>query len=191
MCEKATLLIERGLQHYRSAVNGHALLAAFRADPRDLHLLRVGMGGLTGVMGNIDGSTGAPSMAFHSDPAALHWDAWSGDYGVSFQFAARAHGAYVVLDPQLGWLCYLCDFRGASGAGGAADAASLEPPAGDDDAGWPWFPETPVASGTQGTSQDTQRWSSMELVPRDAFRRRLQRRGVSSTTGTTRASEVA
>jgi hypothetical protein len=23
-----------------------------------------------------------------------------------------AHGAYVVLDPDLGWLCYLCDFRG-------------------------------------------------------------------------------
>jgi hypothetical protein len=34
----------------RSAVNGHALLEAFRVAPTDLHLLRVAAGGLAGVM---------------------------------------------------------------------------------------------------------------------------------------------
>ena len=38
------------LRSDRSAVNGHALLEAFRAAPTDLHLLRVAAGGLAGVM---------------------------------------------------------------------------------------------------------------------------------------------
>lgn len=49
------------------------MLAAYRRDPDQLHLLRLGIGAITGGLANIN-SEGAASMAFHSDPALLRHD---------------------------------------------------------------------------------------------------------------------
>lgn len=66
-------------------------------------------------------------MGFHLSPANLKFDEYSGDWGVGFFGAARHAGAFLVEDPELGQLCFLCDVAddgnngaGAEGAGGGA-----------------------------------------------------------------------
>ncbi|KAK9810984.1 hypothetical protein WJX73_003381 [Symbiochloris irregularis] len=74
---------ERPLTHYRAGLNAIPVLEAYLADPDDLHLLLTGIGGMAGGLTNID-LQGATSMGFHSDPALLQHDPYSGDYGIGF-----------------------------------------------------------------------------------------------------------
>lgn len=64
-------------------------------------MLRVGYGGLTGALSNINGE-GFASASFHSWPDMLKWDAYSGDYGPGFVGLALGSGTYLVHDQDLG-----------------------------------------------------------------------------------------
>ena len=95
--------IERQIHHYGSTLNAVPLFDAFRADPRNLRLLRVAYGGLLGGITNID-QEGFGSAAFHSAPDQMRWDPYSGDYGMGFFGHAYAAATYLVRDPTFGWL---------------------------------------------------------------------------------------
>src|SRR5262249_11392194 len=43
------------------------------------------------------------SVAFHSFPATLKWDPYSGDYGPNFFGHAFNAATYVIKDPEVGW----------------------------------------------------------------------------------------
>lgn len=115
---------EREGGHYRAGLNSIPLAERFRAYPDELYLLEVAMGGMTGVLGNID-ADGAPSMAFHLYPFMLEYDPYSGDHGLGFFGHAMNVGAYAVAHPALGWLCFLCALEPAAPA--AAEAYTLTP----------------------------------------------------------------
>jgi hypothetical protein len=95
--------IERQLHHYGSSNNAIPLFESYREDPSDFHLLQVAYGGLMGSLTNID-SDGFGSAAFHSFPDAMHFDAISGDYGMSFFAHAYSAASYLVDHPQFGWI---------------------------------------------------------------------------------------
>ncbi|KAK0646875.1 hypothetical protein B0T16DRAFT_328617 [Cercophora newfieldiana] len=95
--------IERQIHHYGSALNALVLLSAFRNDPTDLHLLRVGYGGMMAPLSNIN-KEGFASASFHSWPDTLQWDAYSGDYGPGFVGLALGSSTYLVDDPEMGGL---------------------------------------------------------------------------------------
>lgn len=95
--------IERQIHHYGSTLNAVPLFDAYRADPKDFHLLRVAYGGLMGGITNID-QDGFSSAAFHSAPDMMAWDAYSGDYGMGFFGHAYAAATYLVNHPTFGWL---------------------------------------------------------------------------------------
>jgi len=106
--------IERQIHHYGSALNAVPLFDAFRADPADLHLLRVAYGGMMGGITNID-QDGFGSAAFHSYPDMMKWDPLTGDYGMGFFGHAYAAATYAVKDPTFGWLGFGGDVK-ADGA---------------------------------------------------------------------------
>ncbi|GAB1321049.1 hypothetical protein MFIFM68171_11259 [Madurella fahalii] len=91
--------IERQIHHYGSALNALVLLSAFRSDPSDSYLLRVGYGGMTGALSNIN-QEGFASASFHSWPDTLRWDGYSGDYGPGFVGLALGSGTYLVEDVE-------------------------------------------------------------------------------------------
>lgn len=95
--------IERQIHHYGSTLNAVPLFDAYRANPADIHLLRVAYGGLMGGITNID-PAGFSSAAFHSAPDMMAWDAYSGDYGMGFFGHAYAAATYLVNHPTFGWL---------------------------------------------------------------------------------------
>ncbi|MBB4096605.1 DUF5695 domain-containing protein [Sphingomonas kyeonggiensis] len=95
--------IERQIHHYGSTLNAVPLFAAYRQNPKDLHLLRVAYGGMMGGVTNI-AQDGFSSAAFHSWPDMMKWDPISGDYGMGFYGHAVTAGTYLVNDPTLGWL---------------------------------------------------------------------------------------
>jgi len=97
--------IERQLHHYGSALNAGPVLAAFRENPDDLYLLRVGHAGVMGALANITREGFAPA-AFHSYPSTLRIDGISGDYGPGFFGYAMHTGTYVVDDPDFGRLAF-------------------------------------------------------------------------------------
>ena len=97
--------IERQLHHYGSGINAIPVLAAYRENPEDFYLLRVGYGGTMGALTNID-QEGFASAAFHSFPDMLKWDPLSGDYGPNFFGHAINTGTYVVHHPEFGWLAF-------------------------------------------------------------------------------------
>jgi hypothetical protein len=94
--------IERQLHHYGSGLNAIPVLAYYREHPDDDYLLRVGYGGTMGALSNID-QDGFASVAFHSFPATLKWDPYSGDYGPNFFGHAFNAGTYVINHPEFGW----------------------------------------------------------------------------------------
>ena len=100
-----TARIERQIHHYGSTLNAVPLFDAYRANPSDLHLLRVAYGGLLGGITNID-RDGFSSAAFHAWPDMMRWDAYSGDYGMGFYGHAYATATYVLNDPTFGWLSF-------------------------------------------------------------------------------------
>lgn len=97
--------IERQIHHYGSGLNSQVLLGAFRDDPTDSYLLRVGYAGSTGPLSNIN-QDGFPSAAFHSRPETLAWDGITGDYGGGFLGMALNSGTYVAEDSDLGLVAY-------------------------------------------------------------------------------------
>ena len=97
--------IERQLHHYGSGLNAIPVLTAYRDQPEDLYLLRVGYGGLMGPIASID-QEGFASAAFHSFPDTLRWDPISGDYAQNFTGYALNAATYLVKDPEFGWQAF-------------------------------------------------------------------------------------
>ncbi len=107
--------IERQIHHYGSGINSIPVLAQYRDHPDDLYLLRVGYGGSSGALSSI-GQDGFASCAFHSDPAKLRWDNYSGDYGPNFFGHAITVGTYVIDDPEYGWQAFGGNIQPQGGA---------------------------------------------------------------------------
>jgi hypothetical protein len=97
--------IERMIHHYGSGINSIPVLTQYRTHPDDFYLLRVGYGGSSGALSSID-QDGFAACAFHSDPARLRWDTYSGDYGVNFFGHALTAACYIVDHPDFGWLAF-------------------------------------------------------------------------------------
>jgi len=97
--------LERQLHHYGSGLNAIPLLAEYREHPDDFYLLRVGYGGTTGALTDID-EEGFASAAFHGFPDMLKPDPLSGDYGPNFFGYAWNTATYIVDHPQFGWLAF-------------------------------------------------------------------------------------
>ncbi|KFZ24159.1 hypothetical protein V502_01371 [Pseudogymnoascus sp. VKM F-4520 (FW-2644)] len=97
--------IERQLHHYGSGLNSLVLLGAFRSDSSDSYLLRVGYGGTSGPISNIN-EDGFAAASFHSWPDTLKWDGLSGDYGPNFLGLVLGTGTYVVQDSVVGLVAY-------------------------------------------------------------------------------------
>jgi hypothetical protein len=97
--------LERMLHHYGSSLNAIPLLSEYRDHPDDFYLLRAGYAGMTGPLSNID-QDGFPSMAFHSFPDTMAWDARSGDYGLAFYGHAAGSATYLVDHPEFGWSAF-------------------------------------------------------------------------------------
>ncbi|KAE8454351.1 hypothetical protein EG329_005276 [Mollisiaceae sp. DMI_Dod_QoI] len=97
--------IERQIHHYGSGLNALPLLQHFQQNPSDLYSLRVGYGGNSGPMSNID-QEGFASAAFHSWPDTLAWDAYSGDYGPNFLGHVLGAGTYVVDSQEMGLIAF-------------------------------------------------------------------------------------
>jgi hypothetical protein len=97
--------IERQLHHYGSGLNAIPALTQYREQPDDYHLLRIGYGGMMGALSNID-QDGFASVAFHSFPTTLAWDAYTGDYGPNFFGHALETATYVIDHPDFGWVAF-------------------------------------------------------------------------------------
>jgi hypothetical protein len=97
--------VERQLHHYGSGLNAIPVLTAYRNNPADLYLLRVGYGGLMGSISNI-AQDGFGSAAFHSFPSTLKDDGLSGDYGSNFYGYAVNTGTYITRSDEFGWLAF-------------------------------------------------------------------------------------
>ncbi|KAK5174560.1 uncharacterized protein LTR77_001641 [Saxophila tyrrhenica] len=102
--------IERQIHHYGSGLNALPMLDNYRrhADPQSLDAiydLRIGYGGNQGPLTNID-EDGFGSMAFHSYPDTLIWDAYSGDYGPNFLGHVLGAATYLVDHPTFGWVSF-------------------------------------------------------------------------------------
>ena len=100
-----TSRIERQFHHYGSGLNAIPVLAEYRDHPDDYYLLRVGYGGTMGALSNID-RAGFASVAFHSFPSTLKWDAYSGDYGPNFFGHALNTATYIINHPDFGWQAF-------------------------------------------------------------------------------------
>ena len=97
--------VERQIHHYGSGLNAIPVLDNYRENPEDLHLLKVGYGGLLGAVSNIT-EDGFGAAAFHSWPSTLEIDYLSGDYGSNFYGYAINSSAYLVEDTELGYLAF-------------------------------------------------------------------------------------
>jgi hypothetical protein len=97
--------LERQIHHYGSGINAIPVLAAYRDRPDDFYLLRLGYAGTMAPLSNID-PEGFGSAAFHSSPALMKWDAYSGDYGPNFFGHALDTATYLVNHPEFGWLAF-------------------------------------------------------------------------------------
>jgi hypothetical protein len=97
--------LERQLHHYGSGLNAIPVLSAYRANPADLYLLRVGYGGFLGAVANVTQDGFGPS-AFHSFPSTLEIDGYSGDYGPGFLGHTLNAATYITHDSEFGWLAF-------------------------------------------------------------------------------------
>lgn len=93
--------IERQLHHYGSALNAIPVSDAFRDNPDDFYLLRVGHAGAMGALANITQEGFGPA-AFHSYPSTLEIDGITGDYGSGFYGYAVNSGTYITVHPEFG-----------------------------------------------------------------------------------------
>jgi hypothetical protein len=106
--------LERQLHHYGSGINAIPLLAAYRDNPSDFYLLRVGYGGTMGALTDID-QDGFASAAFHAFPDMLKHDPYSGDYGPNFFGHAINTATYIVHHPEFGWLAFGGNIKASGG----------------------------------------------------------------------------
>ena len=90
---------------FAKKLNAIPVLDNYRENPEDLHLLKVGYGGLLGAVSNIT-EDGFGAAAFHSWPSTLEIDYLSGDYGSNFYGYAINSSAYLVEDAELGYLAF-------------------------------------------------------------------------------------
>jgi hypothetical protein len=97
--------LERQIHHYGSGLNAIPVLTAYRNQPNDFYLLRIGYGGLMGAISNVT-RNGFGACAFHAFPETLHIDGYSGDYGPNFLGHVINTGTYVVNHPEFGWLAF-------------------------------------------------------------------------------------
>lgn len=97
--------IERQLHHYGSGINAIPVLDAYRRDPSDLYLLRIGYGGTMGAISGID-QDGFGSAAFHSYPDKMAFDPYTGDYGPNFFGHAWNTATYLTKDAEFGWQAF-------------------------------------------------------------------------------------
>ena len=116
--------------HYRAGLNQIPLAEWYRRHPDDRTALEVSVGAQSGQMGNIDVKSGAPSIYYHAYPHIMEFDAYSGDYGLGFFGSSLEAGATLVVDADLGPLCYLCDLTvkfadAGSGGGGGGSSSSV------------------------------------------------------------------
>lgn len=107
--------IERQLHHYGSALNAIPVLSAYRDNPTDFHLLRVGHAGTLGALANVTEEGFGPG-AFHSFPSTLANDGISGDYGCGFFGYATNAGTYIIKHPTFGWLAFSGNLSEKKGA---------------------------------------------------------------------------
>lgn len=97
--------VERQIHHYGSSLNAIPVLTEYRKKADNLHLLKVGYGGLLGGISNITQDGFGPA-AFHSYPTELRIDYLSGDYGSGFYGYAVNSASYITEDEDLGWLVF-------------------------------------------------------------------------------------
>jgi len=97
--------IERQLHHYGSGLNAIPVLAAYRNNPDDFYLLRVGHAGSMGPLANITEDGFGPA-AFHSYPSTLDIDGYAGDYGSGFYGYAVNSATYICNHPEFGWVAF-------------------------------------------------------------------------------------
>ncbi len=97
--------IERQLHHYGSALNSIPVLAAYKENPLDFYLLRVGHAGAMGALANVTQDGFGPA-AFHSYPSTLAIDGYVGDYGSGFYGYTVNSSTYIVKHPEFGWLAF-------------------------------------------------------------------------------------
>ncbi|MBI1332025.1 MAG: hypothetical protein GC165_04005 [Armatimonadetes bacterium] len=97
--------IERQLHHYGSGLNAIPMLTEYREHPDDYHLLFAGYGGAMGSLSNIS-KEGCASVAFHSFPSTLKWDAYTGDYGPNFLGHSLNAATYLIDHPDFGWQAF-------------------------------------------------------------------------------------
>lgn len=97
--------IERMIHHYGSELNAIPVLHAYRQNPDNFYLLKVGYGGYLGGISNIEDDGFAP-VAFHAYPVTLANDGYSGDYGSGFFGYAINSATYLVKHKQFGWLTF-------------------------------------------------------------------------------------
>ena len=97
--------IERQLHHYGSGLNSIPVLAAYRENPDDFYLLRVGHAGSMGPLANITQDGFGPA-AFHSYPSTLEIDGYAGDYGSGFYGYAVNASTYIYNHPEFGWIAF-------------------------------------------------------------------------------------
>lgn len=98
--------IERQIHHYGSGLNSLPMLHSYEQSPQNnLYALRVGFGGNTAPLTNID-KEGFASAALHSFPELLKWDPYSGDYGQGFLGLSLGQCVYIVRDTRLGDLAF-------------------------------------------------------------------------------------
>ncbi|UCC24398.1 MAG: hypothetical protein JSU98_11750 [Gemmatimonadales bacterium] len=97
--------LERQLHHYGSGLNALPVLTAYRDDPQDLYLLRVGYGGVLGAVSNVTRDGFGPA-AFHAFPGTLRIDGYSGDFGMGYFGHVVGTGTFVHRDADLGWLAF-------------------------------------------------------------------------------------
>jgi len=93
--------IERQLHHYGSAMNSIPVSDAYRDNPDDFYLLRVGHAGAMGALANVTEEGFGPA-AFHSYPSTLAIDGITGDYGSGFFGYAVNSGTYITVHPEFG-----------------------------------------------------------------------------------------
>lgn len=97
--------IERQLHHYGSALNSIPVSDAYRENPNDFYLLRVGHAGAMGALANVTQDGFGPA-AFHSYPSTLANDGITGDYGSGFFGYAVNSGTYIVKHPEFGYVAF-------------------------------------------------------------------------------------
>lgn len=104
-------------------LNAIPILEEYKRNPDATYLVKLAVAGITNCLPNID-ADGANSMGFHLHPANNVFDSYSGDWGIGFFASARHAGSFLVEDPILGLVCFLCDIVVSNGNGSGDESSS-------------------------------------------------------------------